>query len=143
MRIKIKKLNESAVIPKYATDGSAGLDLTATSCEGAKYYGFYEYGTGLSFEIPDGYVGLVFPRSSISKTCHFLRNAVAVLDSDFRGEVKLRFSVEGDMGGDAYKIGDKIGQLIVIPYPQVVWEVVDELSETERGEGGFGSSDGN
>lgn len=80
MDIKIKKLNENAVIPRYAKDGDAGMDLTATS----KYYdenGNVCYGTGLAFEIPDGYVGLVFPRSSLCKKDLSLSNAVGVIDA--------------------------------------------------------------
>lgn len=138
MIVKIKKLNELAVIPKYAKPGDAGLDLTALWV--AYDNGFCEYGTGLVIEIPKGFVGLIFPRSSISKTGMSLCNAVGVIDSSYRGEIKLRFYDRN--ASNTYKIGDRIGQLIVLPYPQVVWEVVDELSETERGEGGFGSSGG-
>lgn len=122
MRIKIKKLNELAVIPKYAKPGDAGLDLTAVHSETNLAY--IEYGTGLVIEIPKGFVGLIFPRSSISKTGMSLCNAVGVIDSSYRGEIKLRFYDRN--ASNTYKIGDRIGQLIIIPYPQVVWEVVDE-----------------
>lgn len=80
MEVKIKKLNENAVIPTYAKDGDAGMDLTATS-KSFDEYGNVVYGTGLAFEIPKGYVGLLFPRSSNAKTDLFLTNSVGVLDS--------------------------------------------------------------
>lgn len=80
MEVKIKKLNENAVIPTYAKDGDAGMDLTATS-KSFDEYGNVVYGTGLAFEIPKGYVGLLFPRSSNAKTELFLTNSVGVLDS--------------------------------------------------------------
>lgn len=138
MQIKIKKLKEEAVIPSYGTDFSAGLDLTATSLEKVDKgeYGYYEYGTGLAFEIPEGFVGLIYPRSSISKTGHILANSVGVIDSDYRGEVMFRFKTIGD--SKEYNIGDKIGQLIIMPYPKIEFELVDELKDTKRGSGGFG-----
>lgn len=138
MQIKIKKLKEEAVIPSYGTDFSAGLDLTATSLEKVDKgeYGYYEYGTGLAFEIPEGFVGLIYPRSSISKTGHILANSVAVIDSDYRGEVMFRFKTIGD--SKEYNVGDKIGQLIVMPYPKIEFKLVDELKDTKRGSGGFG-----
>lgn len=80
MKVKVKKMNEKAVIPTYAKDGDAGMDLTATS-KSFDEYGNVVYGTGLAFEIPKGYVGLLFPRSSNAKTELFLTNSVGVLDS--------------------------------------------------------------
>ena len=158
MRVKIKKTHPDAVIPKYAKAGDAGLDLTATSM----YYDEYGnicYGTGLAFEIPEGYVGLIFPRSSICKEQLLLSNAVGVIDSGYRGEVSFKFKpsmaldnrqcVKADAEklwsiavrqNDIYKVGDRIGQMIIMPYPSVEFEEVEELSETERGEGGYGSS---
>jgi len=134
MKVKIKKLVEEVVIPSYAKDLDAGLDLTATSMkiEGMNIV----YGTGLAFEIPEGHVGLIFPRSSIAKTGLTLRNSVGVLDAGFRGEVTFKFL----RGKYPYKVGDRIGQLIILPFPKVEFEEVDELSETERGEGSYGSS---
>ena len=141
MRIRIKKLNELAVIPKYAKPGDAGMDLVAISDHYDFDGNYIEYDTGIAVEIPEGYVGLVFPRSSVSRYNHVLANGVGVVDSGYRNSIKLRFKwIPGE--GNSYQVGDRIGQLIIIPYPQVVWEVVDELSETERGEGGFGSSGG-
>lgn len=153
LKVKFKKLNELATMPKYSNIGDAGLDLTAVSLafisdpEQCKHY--LEYGTGLAVEIPAGYVGLLFPRSSISNKALFLANSVGVVDQSFRGEIKLRFKVDS-VGYDgavndnkkpaAYNVGDRIGQLIIIPFPQIEIEEASELSSTERGEGGFGST---
>ena len=91
MKLKIKKLNEKAQIPFYSKEGDAGVDLIATTVDKSNNL-FWEYGTDLCLEIPNGYVGLIFPRSSISKTSHQLRNSVGVIDSGYRGEVKIRMS---------------------------------------------------
>lgn len=146
MEVKIKKLNENAVVPKYAKVGDAGMDLVATSKEVDKY-GNVVYGTGLAFEIPEGYVGLLFPRSSISKMDMNLTNSTGVLDSSYRGEVFLKFkhpirftAVPVDHKPTTYNVGDRIGQIIILPYPQIEFKEVDKLSETDRGEGGFGST---
>lgn len=139
MKVKVKKLNENAIIPSYAKLGDAGLDITTTGINEATE-SYIEYKTGLAIEIPEGFVGLIFPRSSISKTDLILANSVGVIDSGYRGEIKLRFKIskEGDI--NIYEKGDKIGQLIIIPYPQIELEEVKELSSTERGEDSFGSS---
>lgn len=141
LKIKIKKLSENAVIPSYAKIGDAGMDLTAVSrSEISKNY-IITYGTGLSIEIPEGYVGLIFPRSSIYKQDLSLTNSVGVVDSGYRGEIMFKFSVlENETNANIYQIGDRIGQLIIIPYPQIEFEEVSELGLTQRGEGGFGSS---
>jgi len=142
MQVKIKKLHPSAVIPTYAKDGDAGMDLTAVSCVIDEQNGQTNYGTGLSFEIPQGYVGLIFPRSSIRKTVLSLTNCVGVIDSGYRGEVSFTFRAHdvGDVFGKIYRVGDKIGQIIIMPYPKIEFQEVDELSITERGSGGFGST---
>ena len=168
MKVKIKRLSEKSVIPTYAKDEDAGLDLVATS----KTYDDNRnvvYGTGLAFEIPKGYVGLLFPRSSNSKQDLILSNSVGVLDSGYRGEVMMKFKriydveknhkllckileqycdveLEGgeikrnDLLPNEYNIGDRIGQLIIMPYPTIEFEEVEELSVTERGTGGYGST---
>lgn len=143
MKVKCKKLNENAVIPKYSKSGDAGMDLTAVGIEFTPSY--VSYKTGLAFEIPEGYVGLLFPRSSNCKKQLLLTNSVGVLDSGYRGEVEFRYKLagngvlpEGDL--DIYNVGDRIGQIIILPYPQIEFEETTELSSTERGEGGFGSS---
>ena len=137
IKIKFKKLNKRAEIPFYAKDGDAGMDLVATTL--IRTSKFFEYGTDLSMEIPKGYVGLLFPRSSISKTDHYLRNSVGVIDSGYRGEIKLRMSIP-TLGETEYLIGDKVGQLILMKLPWVEIEEVEELSDTDRGAGGFGST---
>ena len=137
MDIKVKKLDKNAVIPKYAKLGDAGLDLTATSIDHTDTY--IEYGTGLAFEIPQGYVGLVFPRSSISKTGLSLSNSVGVIDSGYRGEIKFRFRLTNDQRV-WYSVGDRVGQIIIMPYPSINLTEVDELSSSDRSSGGFGST---
>jgi dUTP pyrophosphatase len=139
--VKIKKLHENASIPKYAKHGDAGMDLTAVNIEITDDY--ISYKTGLAFEIPYGYVGLLFPRSSNSKKDLLLTNSVGVLDSGYRGEVEFRFkpilnSKIEDIS--KYNIGDKVGQIIILPYPRVNFIETDELSNSERGETGFGST---
>lgn len=135
LKVKFKKLYVDAVTPSYAKDGDAGLDLTATHMTFDE--NFIEYGTGIAVEIPEGYVGLVFPRSSVSKRENFyLKNSVGVIDSGFREEIKLRFN----KSEEHYGAGEKIGQLIILPYPTIYLEEVEELSSTDRGQGGFGST---
>jgi dUTP pyrophosphatase len=138
MNVKIKKLHKKSVVPRYAKEGDAGLDLTATSMS-YDDYGNICYGTGLAFEIPKGYVGLVFPRSSNSKKDLWLTNSVGVIDSGYRGEVTFKYR-QVDLEERIYQIGDRVGQLIIMPYPHIEFEEVEELSETERGCGGYGSS---
>lgn len=140
MKVKIKKLDDMAVLPYYATDGAAGMDLTATSKE-YDSNGCVVYGTSLAFEIPKGYVGLLFPRSSNAKKNLILSNSVGVLDSDYRGEVFFKFKpLCSEYEGEQYQIGDKIGQIVILPYPYIEFEFADELSETTRGVGGYGST---
>lgn len=143
LNVKIKKLNEKAVIPQYATDGSAGMDLTAISENifTERNISYVEYGTGLSFEIPEGYCALLLPRSSItSNTTLVLGNSVGLLDSDFRGEVKFRFKSVSMVAGKKYNVGDRIGQILILPYPKIEFSEARELNETARGEGGYGST---
>lgn len=140
IRIKVKRLNQDAVIPKYSKTGDAGMDLTATGYR-VLSSSIVEYRTGLAFEIPDGYVGLIFPRSSISNTTLTLANAVGVVDSGYRGEVTFRFRGSPfDKNSTLYQKGDRIGQLVVLPYPDVFMVETEDLSETERGTGGYGST---
>lgn len=155
MKVKIKKLHPDAVIPAYAKAGDAGMDLTAVSRK-VDEYGNICYGTGLAFEIPEGYVGLIFPRSSNCKKGIILTNCVGVVDSGYRGEVSLKFrplinrakecyddgTVVYQYGTfkDVYKVGERVGQIIIMPFPQIEFEEVEELSETERGTKGYGSS---
>ena len=138
MRVRVQKLKSEAVIPTYAKHGDAGMDLTAIGYEYDEYDNIV-YHTGLAFEIPEGYVGLIFPRSSNSKTDLMLTNHVGVIDSGYRGEVILKFRPTDD-NPVIYNVGERVGQIIVLPYPKVVFDEVLLLSESERGTGGFGSS---
>lgn len=138
MKIKVKKLSPYAVLPYRAHSTDAGYDLTAITVDTDKYDNIV-YGTGLAFEIPEGYAGFIFPRSSISKTNLSLRNCVGVIDSGYRGEVMAKFSIS-ESEGEIYGVGDRIGQMIIFPIPQVEYEEVLELNDSDRGEGGFGST---
>ncbi len=169
MKLKIKRLSKEAVLPSYAHQGDAGLDLTATS-RVFDEFGNVSYGTGLAISVPEGHVGLLFPRSSNCKKDLLLSNAVGVLDSSYTGEVFFKYkpsavffdkteAPEGKLGSDTlsaetielpikenrmttqiYEIGDRIGQLIIIPYPTMEIEEVEELPITERGTDGWGST---
>ena len=139
MEIKFKKLTKTAKAPKRMHLYDAGFDLTLDS---------YEYDTkgnfvchsGIAIEIPYGYVGLLFPRSSIAATGALLTNSVGVIDPNYRGEVMAKFKTSFD--ALPYKIGHRFCQLIILPFPKVKYIDVDgdDLSETERGEGGYGST---
>lgn len=139
MKVKVKKLNELAVIPKYSKPGDAGLDLTATSkTEEVKNI---VYGTGLAIEIPEGHVGLLFPRSSLTNYDLSLGNHVGVIDSGYRGEILFKFKrTDLITFTKSYDVGDRIGQLLIVPYPKIELQEVKELNETERGTNGYGSS---
>lgn len=180
MKIKIKKLNDKAVIPTYAHAADAGLDLTATSIKHDFGKDVFIYGTGLAVEIPEGYVGLLFPRSSNRNTEAYMTNHVGVIDSNYRGEVMVcyknrtatkiadeisdivvdfyeyptifdKLATNHDVANrilennrnavkQPYDVGDRIAQLIIIPYPHIEFEEVDELSDTDRGANGHGST---
>ena len=145
MKVRIKKLDERAVVPSYSKKGDAGMDLTAINIS-KDNVGNITYHTGLAIEIPEGYVGLLFPRSSISKKQLFLTNSVGVIDSGYRGEIMAKFKpVMGSyetilelFESNEYQVGDRIVQMIIIPYPQIEFEEVEELSDTDRGYGGYG-----
>ena len=139
MEVRIKKLSENAAIPTYAKDGDAGMDLVATRIISNTTFDV-SYGTDLAMEIPNGFVGLVFPRSSVRKYELALSNSVGVIDSGYRGELQATFKKENGLDSLAYKVGDRIAQIIIIPYPPIEFDEVAELSDTERGEGGFGST---
>lgn len=146
MRVNIKKLNSEAVIPTYAKKGDAGMDLTAIKA--VKNDGVITYHTGLAIEIPKGYVGLIFPRSSVYKTKLIQSNAVGVIDSSYRGEIMIKHYVPKIVTGrrmfpdyrNIYKVGDRVAQLMIVPYPEIEFTEVEELSTTERGAGGYGST---
>lgn len=152
MQVKIKKLSPEAVIPKYETSGSVGMDLTATS-KWLDEFGNVCFGTGLAIEIPKGYFADLAPRSSVSKCNLILANSIGKIDSDYRGELILKFKpiaylFQGEEFSELsidhpkdYDIGDRIAQIIILPYPKIEFVEVDELSNSERGNGGFGSTD--
>lgn len=157
MEVKIKKLYEDSILPTKAHATDAGYDLYAHS----KSYdddGNVVYGSGVAMEIPKGYVGLVFPRSSNAKKDLILSNSVGVIDSGYRGEISFKFKknlklrieygtmgfgneIELVKGGyKEYSVGERVGQIIIMPYPEIEFVEVDELSDSERGVGGYGSS---
>lgn len=143
MEVKFKKVHSDATIPSYAHDGDAGLDLTAIS-----FTQEYDrsgklvlvYHTGIAVEIPEGYVGLLFMRSSVSKYSVSMTNAVGVIDCIYRGEIMVKMKLTTDAVPTIYQPGEKIAQLVIVPYLKAELNEVEELAETERGEGGFGST---
>jgi dUTP pyrophosphatase len=174
MKVAFKKLSDKAVIPKYAIAGDAGLDLVATSY---KYEnGRHVYGTDLAIEVPEGFVGLIFPRSSIANYDLRLSNAVGVIDSNFRGEITFKFENDrmqereqylaqeditipfnSGLIGDTrktvlvyagntlhkhkiYEVGNRIGQLVIMPIPTIEPVETKSLSQSNRGTGAYGSS---
>lgn len=140
MEVKIKKLNENAVIPTYAKKGDACMDLTATSLHYDNVKGFV-YGTGLAMEIPEGYVGRIYPRSSNCKTNSYLTNGVGNVDSGYRGEIMVVYKHrDRDVNIAPYKVGDRIAQLCIEKVIPIEFVEVDTLSDTERGDGGYGST---
>lgn len=165
MQVKVKKLNDIAVIPTYAHPGEdAGMDLTAVSCTYDAKTDCWIYGTGLAFEVPEGHMMLIFPRSSNRKTNAYLTNSVGVIDAGYRGEVMVSFKNRTSSAllnfinvmynkifetkwdhfehiKDApYNVGDRVAQAIIVPYPTIEYLEVDELSESKRGANGHGSS---
>ena len=139
MQVNIKRLQENATIPFYAKESDAGMDLVATSIKENTTFQI-TYGLGIALEIPDGFVGLIFPRSSIRNTELILSNSVGVVDAGYRGELQATFNKSNGLDSLAYKVGDRVCQLIVIPHPIVERNEVNELNNTERGTGGFGST---
>lgn len=173
LQVKIKKSHVDAVIPTYAKPGDAGMDLTAVDAYFEEETSSIVYNTGLRMEIPEGYVGLLFPRSSLSKYELIQTNHVGVIDSGYRGDIMIKFKPTFDywdtskdedfqsrvgqgafefystcedehynrqLMSKVYGIGDRVGQIIIIPYPKVEFMEVEELSDTIRGEGGYGST---
>lgn len=157
--IKIKKLSNNAVIPTYAHEGDAGMDLTAIDVEYDERHDSFIYHTGLAFEVPAGYVMKLYPRSSIYKTNCFMTNHVGIVDSGYRGEVMLIFKNRNFVAINPlaykkydntklyminekapYKVGERIGQLVIEKSIKVVLNQVEELSDSERGTGGHGST---
>lgn len=142
MKVRLKKINDNAVIPSYAKDGDAGLDLTVTSIEDKNE--FIEYKFGIAIEIPRHFFGLMVPRSSITKMNLMMKNSVGIIDSGYRGELVLRckkVKFEDGTQERLYQVGERAAQLIIMPCHEIQLEQVDELSDSTRGAEGFGSSD--
>lgn len=139
MLIKFKRTNEKAVLPSFAKPGDAGLDLTCTEVIKEDEFSI-TYGTGIAMELPKDHVGYIFPRSSIRKYDLALSNSVGVIDSGYRGEIAFTFKKLLGTESKIYEVGDRVGQLVVMQLPKVVILEVDELSNSERGTGGFGST---
>lgn len=142
MKLKIKTLSNKSVLPTYANMGDAGIDLTASSIIKSTLFEVW-YDTGITVEIPKGYFGLLVPRSSITKDGSlYLANTPGIIDSNFRGSIQVRFNrtLKGVFSRKQYKLGNRVAQLIILKYPIVKPEEVDELSKTDRGDGGFGST---
>ena len=140
--MNIKKLNENATVPTYGSACSAGADLYACEAGGVTI----EAGctvlvhTGIAMAIPEGYVGLVYARSGLAtKRGLAPANKVGVIDSDYRGEVMVALHNHGDKA-QTVENGERIAQIVFTPYVAADFDVVDELDDTERGEGGFGST---
>lgn len=159
LQVNFKKLSDTAKIPVKAHFADAGFDVYADSISVKE--DFIEYGTGLAFSLPEGYAMLIYPRSSISKKQLILCNGVGVLDPGYNGELKIRFKIiqnemkliensiydfanrnvySGTKPVKAYKVGDRVAQLVIVPLPTVDFLEVDELEDSDRGSGGFGSS---
>ena len=139
MKVNFIKLVPEAEAPKKAHASDAGLDLTAVAVEEDLKHMVVTYHTGIAMEIPEGYAGFLFPRSSVYKHQLSLANCVGVIDSGYRGEILLKYRIV-QPHISRYGVGDKVGQLIIMPVPDVEMHLVDTLDNTDRGEGGFGST---
>lgn len=162
--VNFKKLSKKAVIPTYAHPTDAGMDMVAISKTETEDY--IEFDTGIAIELPEGFVGLLFPRSSNSKKDLLLCNSVGVVDVGYSNSIRFRFkkiinpnkltvitswvkklfgikSITSELYYDAkeYNVGEKIGQLVIMPYPKVDLVEVDEFAPSDRGMDGFGSTD--
>jgi dUTP pyrophosphatase len=138
--MRFQKLTTTAITPTRGSSGAAGLDLYADQEMLVVDGSTKTLGTGIAVEIPEGYVGLIFMRSSMGKTGVALANAVGVIDSDYRGELKLCLTYVAGTGGHFIKQGDRVAQLVVVPAPMFDLIEVDSLSSTDRNDGGFGST---
>lgn len=139
MRITFKKMRENAVLPYKASIGAAAYDLTVSKINRQPKYD--EYLTGIAMEIPEGYVGIVAPRSSISNSDSIVANSVGVIDSDYRGEVSFRTKdlYFDPLAPPTYSVGERCAQILIIKKEDIEW-IEGELSETKRQGGGYGST---
>lgn len=142
VKVNIKKLNEKAVLPTYGSEYAAGADLYACNEEKIviKPHETVLIKTGIAMEIPEGYAGLIYARSGIaSKRGLAPANKVGVIDSDYRGEIMVALHNHSEKDGEIEPF-ERIAQLVVAPFLKVDFEETEELSDTQRGEGGFGST---
>lgn len=139
MEVKIKLLHKNAIVPSYAHDGDAGLDCTCVSMDYNNERNQVTYKLGFALELPEGYAAFLFPRSSVKNYCLDLSNAVAVIDSPYRGELSVVFNRTMSVG-DLYAIGDRVCQMVIMPVPKIELIKTETLSDTIRGTKGFGSS---
>jgi dUTP pyrophosphatase len=140
--IKFRKMIPTAITPLRKFDQDAGFDFYATDI--IKTPKYTKYLTKIELEIPEGMVGLVFPRSSVINKDLMLKNCVGVIDSTYRGEIMFMFQDTKEytvtQPKDTYEVGERVAQVVFLDLPSVKLLEVDELSKTERGEGGFGST---
>ena len=144
MNIKFKRLTENAIAPVKAHAADAGFDLTCSSITteiNERGQLIIVYHTGLAFEIPEGYFGALVPRSSIANKTLTLTNCIDVIDAGYRGEVMAKMKATTDVIPAVYKEGERFAQLLILPVPEVQFEESTELSESDRGEDGYGSTD--
>ena len=142
MILKVRKLNDNATLPTYGTEFSAGADLYALTDSPVTIspHTTVMIGTGLSLEIPVGYCGLIFARSGLAAKCGLApANKVGVIDADYRGEVKVALHNHTDKEATV-EAGERIAQLAIVPFLKAEFTEADELSDTVRGDGGFGST---
>ncbi len=143
MEIKYKKLSKDSVTPIYSKEHDCGLDLTAVSVDYSKANsidGYVEYDTQIALSVPVGYCGFLTARSSVTNKPMMLKNGVGILDPGYVGAIKARFvAIEKNIEKN-YKVGDRIIQLVIVPCIKAELVEVEELEQTERGEGGFGST---
>lgn len=137
LQLLVKKLHPDAVLPAAQKPGDAGLDLTAVSVSSTGDTNTYDF--GIAVELPPGHFGLIVPRSSNYKKDQLLSNSCGIVDENYRGPLKAMFK-NVNSGYVRHEVGERIAQLIVLPYPVVQVKEVEELSETVRGSKAFGSS---
>ena len=141
LNINVKRFNDRAHLPKYQTAGAAAADLVAVRVLKNGLFKVW-YDCEIAMSIPRGYVGLLFPRSSVSEKNITLANSVGVIDSDYRGSFQVRFNRTfwGIFKRKQYKVGERCAQLMIVKLPKVTYTDVKALDETTRGTGGFGST---
>lgn len=140
MKIKFIKTHEDALEPRVAMEGDVGADLVSVEVEktGNWIFPLYTYRTGIAIELPKTHFAILTPRSSLSKKLMWMANSLGIIDTGYRGELIFKF--RSILGINPYKVGERIGQLIILRKNKLEFEEVDDLSSTQRGGKGFGSS---